>query len=233
MVATGYFVPILVEIGRTFLTLFNSLIEFVFSSAAMLDFEKCNSWVSWFLDSVKMNPPAKFGANRTDVLFSSNSTFSKINVFVGGHLGFWKGSFLTFPLSGRYPVEAPYQIWRESNQRFGRYSDFCKFQNGGRRQWRSKVVLRPGATYISWRPPSPEGGGPGVSPPENFGNPRLPDVSFSVFLVRKMTSVHRFRGQKIFKYNAFMMNQLHIWWKKIFIPSQQSCLPIKGSMENI
>ena len=55
----------LMEIGRTVLTLFRSLVEFVFSSVAMLDFEKCQFLVSGFLDSVKMNPPAKFGANRT------------------------------------------------------------------------------------------------------------------------------------------------------------------------
>ena len=40
-----------VEIGRIFLALFNSLRYFVFSSAAMLDFEKCNSWVVWSVTS--------------------------------------------------------------------------------------------------------------------------------------------------------------------------------------
>ena len=57
--------PNLVEIGRTVLTLFNSFVEFMFSSAAMLDFEKCNFSVSWFLGSVKVNSPTKFGANQT------------------------------------------------------------------------------------------------------------------------------------------------------------------------
>ena len=96
-----------------------------------------------------------------DVPLRCNSIFySKIHFVVGGHLGFWKGSFLTLHLSVRCPVEAPCQIWLESDQRFGRYSDLCKFQNGGRRpSWIMDFeILRPpacsgcrvNATYQIW-----------------------------------------------------------------------------------
>jgi hypothetical protein len=58
-------VPNLVEIGRTVLTLLNYLVEFVFSSAAVLYCENCHFLVSWFLDSVNVNHPAMYGANGT------------------------------------------------------------------------------------------------------------------------------------------------------------------------
>jgi len=40
---------------------------------------------------------------------------------------------LILPVSGRCQGEAPCQIWWESDERFGSYSSFSKFQNGGRR----------------------------------------------------------------------------------------------------
>ena len=44
-------------------------------------------------------------------------------------------SVLTRPVSGRCQDEAMCQIWWESVERFGSYSSFCKFQNGGRRTY--------------------------------------------------------------------------------------------------
>jgi len=63
--------------------------------------------------------------------FRSYSIFSKFQFFVGGHLGFWKITVLSLPLSVSHQGEAPYQIWWESVQRFWSYSSFCEFLNCG------------------------------------------------------------------------------------------------------
>ena len=76
----------------------------------------------------------KFGAYRTNryevIPFLVNYRF-----FVGGHLGFWKMAVLTLPVPGRCEDEALCQIWWESDERFGSYSSFYKFQYGGRRPY--------------------------------------------------------------------------------------------------
>ena len=75
MVATGFFVPNLVEIGRSVLTSFNYLVKSVFSSAAILDFKKFHFEASQCLGGSKMNLQLKFYGNRT-------TGFEFIQVFV-------------------------------------------------------------------------------------------------------------------------------------------------------
>ena len=109
-VDTLWILPNLVEIGRSVLTSLNYLVKSVFSSAAMLDFEKINFWVSAFLDSVKMNHPAKLDANRT-YRFQVIQLLVKNNVFVGGRLGFQKWPILSIRMSGLCQAESPCRIW--------------------------------------------------------------------------------------------------------------------------
>jgi len=125
-------VPNLVRIGRTVRESFRFLQISTWRPAAILDYAFRHSWDHRLVSGTKRMINTKFGAYRMnrfeDIQFLVNSQF-----FVGGHLGFCKMAVLTLPVSRLCHVEAPCQIWWESDERFESYSSFCKFQYGGRR----------------------------------------------------------------------------------------------------
>ena len=60
------------------------LVNFGFSSAAILDFEKWRFWHPWCLGGVKTKLPAKFGENRTNGS-GVIQVFVNFKMAAGGH----------------------------------------------------------------------------------------------------------------------------------------------------
>ena len=117
--------PAKLDANRTYrFQVIQLLVKLMFSSAAILDFKNDIFLASGCLGCSKLNIPAEFGAFRTYRYDAIHFFIVKFTLSLAAILDYEKISYLTLLLSGRCLAEAPCQIWRESDQRFGSYSVF-------------------------------------------------------------------------------------------------------------